>query len=499
MNTATRQRDLSIRNMVYKTVRNTIKEHNMLDNVGHVVLGLSGGPDSMCLLNVLLELSKESGFEIHPVHINHLIRPGACDEDQRFCEEYSASNGLRCRSFVFDCNALAKEKGITTEEAGRDFRYESFAKVVEEIKTGDPEGEVVVAVAQNADDQVETVLMRILRGTGTDGLRGISYVRDDSRGFKIIRPLLDVTKKEVLEYLNENNIKYCVDETNKEDIYHRNKIRLNLIPYLEESFNPKAGEAIRRLAIAASEDVDYLEKCANIAFERIVIIDSEKRGETVILDNSAFKELEPAIARRVLSLALKEVGLREDVGSDHYKNAMDVSFAESPSGETHLPKGYIVRRQYDKLYIEKINAGEDAESKSASPAETSEGIWEIQVLPFEEFSKSMEPELKSGNQKYAAFDLDLLRESFGEDVLERIVTRPRAPGDTIRLKMGTKKLQDLMVDDKIPKNQRDSAMVTAIGNQVLWFVPPEGGKMRWTSQFSLSNQTKTVVLIRLNY
>ena len=489
MNTVTRLRDLSIRNMVFKTVIDTIQEQNMLSDVGHVVLGLSGGPDSMCLLNILLELSKEKGFGITPVHINHLIRPGACHEDQRFCEEYAAAKGLTCKSFVFDCEALAKEQGITTEEAGRHFRYDSFGSVVDEIRKENRPGDVVVAVAQNADDQVETVLMRIMRGTGIDGLRGIPYVREDARGFRVIRPLLDVSKADILDYLKENNIDYCIDKTNNEDIYQRNKIRLNLIPYLEESFNPKAKDAIRRLARSASEDVVYLEKTALEALGELLNQSASSKGR-IVLKNEGLKKLNPAIARRVLSISFKQAGLLEDVGSDHYKNAMALIRSESPSGETHLPRNFIIRRQYEDLYIER---------NSEETCDEFRVIAGPEVLDYGEFRDKTEPELKSKGEKYAAFDLGALKDEFGLDALSRIAIRKRLPGDVISLKMGTKKLQDLMVDDKIPKGQRDDVIVVAIGNQVLWLLPTEAGKMRWSSKWAIAEGCREVVLIRLNH
>ena len=142
----------------------------------HIVLGLSGGPDSVCLFSVLTELAGEMNLTLHPVHINHRFRPGAAEEDQTYVEELCRSNGLSCRSFVYDCPAMAREQKLTPEEAGRKARYEAFFKVAGEIHaSGVPASKIAVAVAQNANDQCETILFRILRGTGTDGLSAVCH------------------------------------------------------------------------------------------------------------------------------------------------------------------------------------------------------------------------------------------------------------------------------------------------------------------------------------
>ena len=182
---------------VRKTVRNTIEKWNMLEDTRHLVVGFSGGPDSMCHLDVLIDILKDKDVHLHPVHINHGIRKGVSDEEARFCENYCESMGLSLSVFSHDCEAVARELGLTTEEAGRKLRYDAFGEISNEY------GGCPVAIAQNALDQSETVLMRILRGTGTDGLAGIPYSRRDERGYTVIRPLLDVTREEIEGYIED--------------------------------------------------------------------------------------------------------------------------------------------------------------------------------------------------------------------------------------------------------------------------------------------------------
>ena len=192
-----------------RKILNTIKEKGLIKDGDHLILGLSGGPDSLALYNALKELREDNlrtggkfglDFSVHPVHVNHKFRPGAAEEDQAFCEELSKVVAERVKGFhplrVFevDCNALAAELGMTSEEAGRKARYDAFRTVGNEVMDFyeiDPT-QVKILVAQNADDQAETILFRILRGTGPDGLAGIAYERSDESGFKVVRPLLGI-------------------------------------------------------------------------------------------------------------------------------------------------------------------------------------------------------------------------------------------------------------------------------------------------------------------
>ena len=258
--------------MVEKKILDTILQHRLIKPSGHIVLGLSGGPDSVCLFHVLLGLSEKYGWAIHPVHINHKLRDKAADADQHYTEELCKKAGCPCRTIVCDCRALAEREKITSEEAGRKVRYEAFSQMAEELKAqGIPEDKICIATAHNADDQAETILFRLLRGTGIDGLSGIRYRRTDGRGTPVVRPLLSVTREEILEYCRVQNLNPCIDETNGQTLYTRNKIRLELIPYLEQEYNPSVKDTMIRLGRAAAEDSAFLKEQAEKAYEEMVL------------------------------------------------------------------------------------------------------------------------------------------------------------------------------------------------------------------------------------
>ncbi|MCQ2554401.1 MAG: tRNA lysidine(34) synthetase TilS [Clostridia bacterium] len=252
-----------------KKVLSTIKEHDLLEKGKkyNLVLGFSGGPDSLALFSCLFELSKafqktkgKYGYDlvIWPVHVNHMLRGDDAERDMRFCEDFSKSLFRAypdmvkpCRTVVFDCSAYAKENHMTDEEAGRKVRYDSFYETAKELENP------VICTAQNMNDQAETVLMRIIRGTGLNGLTGIPYMRYE-RDIPVIRPLLKTERSDIEEYLKEKNLTPCIDHTNSEEIYMRNRVRLSVIPELK-SLNPSVLDSLVRLTDALSPVNEYMK------------------------------------------------------------------------------------------------------------------------------------------------------------------------------------------------------------------------------------------------
>ena len=328
-----------------KKILKTIAQHNLLRKNMHIVLGLSGGPDSMCLFDVLSELSAEMGLTIHPVHVNHKFRPGAAEEDQKFVEEHCADRGFRCRTFVTDCNEMASRLKMTSEEAGRKARYDAFFTVAEEVaSSGTERGDIVIAVAQNANDQCETILFRIMRGTGVDGLSGIAYKRSGKGGFDIIRPLLDITRDEIEKYCADRNLQPRIDHTNNEAIYTRNKIRLELIPYMMENFNNNIIETVNRLGHIAAEDKDYIQGEAGRIYEKI------RCGEAdVAIFTEPLESVHKAVRHRIYNMCLNRAGMEENITGAHLDAIEKIRVSESPSASADLADGFKVAKAYDRL------------------------------------------------------------------------------------------------------------------------------------------------------
>jgi len=312
---------------IKKTVKNTILSHKLINRGDYVLLGLSGGPDSLCLLHVLLDLKSELGFEMSAVHVNHGIRGQAADEDAMWVSKYCNRIGVSCTRVESNVPLYAEKLHLTEEEAGRRVRREIFAYMAygligENVHAKHPAwplrnaykgpggikavpGAVRIALAHNLDDQAETVMMRILRGTGVHGLTGIQYqsplvdalqrvgwgirnplLQQNAKDLdiSIIRPLLDVPRTEIENYCTENQLQPRIDHTNQETDYTRNRIRLELLPMLAEKFNPNIKETLVRLAANAAEDDEALAAQASAASRK-----AEK-----ILSVAAFAAPDPA-------------------------------------------------------------------------------------------------------------------------------------------------------------------------------------------------------------
>lgn len=320
-------------------VKKTIEERALLKENQHIVIGLSGGPDSVCLFNVLMSLKRKMNLSVYPVHVNHKFRPGAAEEDQKFVEELCRKNGLNCSSYVVDCNELAKKEKMTSEEAGRKARYDAFYDVAEKISLGANPSDVKIAVAQNANDQAETVLFRLMRGTGVDGLAGIAYERKE-RGYSVIRPLLDVYRDEIEEYCNINGLNPVTDHTNSEAVYARNKIRLNLIPMIEAEYNSNILRSMVRLSKIAGADKEYLWQQAEELYKKIAEEKLDK--STIIMDRQILADTHKAIRHRVLLKAFSNIGLDSDISEERITAADKIIEKKQAPKSVEFPRGYVL-------------------------------------------------------------------------------------------------------------------------------------------------------------
>ncbi|MGN1414965.1 MAG: tRNA lysidine(34) synthetase TilS [Anaerovoracaceae bacterium] len=495
----------------------TIRKQQLLEKGMHIVVGLSGGPDSLCMFDVLCSMAPEWDLNLYPVHVNHMFRPGAAEEDQAFVERFCEAAGWPCRTFRYDCTAIARQEGLTPEEAGRKVRYEAFRQTAEDIAAGHahpdgaaghahpdgaaghahpdaapcgapvPREQIAIAVAQNAQDQCETILFRLLRGSGPDGLAGIAYKRYDEGGFAVIRPLLDVSREEIEAYCTERGLTPRRDHTNEETVYMRNRIRLELIPYLQEHFNPNIIETVNRLGRAAAADKDYLTRQAD------AVLSGHPADAAAGLEIETLRQLHPAVRMRIYQKAAKEAGLKEGLTAAHLDGMDQIVHGDSPSARWELPDGFSAQRVYERLTIEKDEAAQPQGTlrifTELVPQTTQDAPTTGRDVPPAggfDFGGCGSGGCDSGghdsagSRMQARFSLDALKAVYGEDVPGKIILRRRKAGDFMTIATGgglhRKKLQDLLVDMKVPKAERDRLQVAAIGSEILWILPGEKGK-----------------------
>lgn len=283
-------------------VKSIIKKYNLINEEDKVLIGVSGGPDSITLLNTLYKL----GYNICTAHINHGIRENA-DNDEKFVREFCEERNIPC--FVKRVKLKEIESDMTLEELGRKIRYDFFDEIIKQ------ENCTKIATAHNANDNAETVLMNIVRGTGMSGLKGIEI----SRG-NIIRPLLEVTRKEIEEYCEKENLNPCHDESNDEAIYTRNKIRLELIPYIENNINSNVVNNINRMSEIISDEEEYINKQVDISYKDCLITEEDER---VVCNLKKFNELENTIQKRLIIRFIgKVLGNVKDIERVHIQDIL---------------------------------------------------------------------------------------------------------------------------------------------------------------------------------
>lgn len=272
--------------MLLAKIENTIKKYNLIKPHDIIVVAVSGGPDSMCLLDSLLKLKKKLQIdEIAVAHLNHMLRDEATNETQ-YVEEYCKKNNIKFFCKYVDINKISKTCKIGTEEAGRIERYAFFDEVVKEVNANK------IAIAHNKKDNCETVLMHMMRGSGLAGLSGIKPFSQN-----YIRPLIDCSRDEIEKYCEENKLNPKFDKSNNDNTYTRNRIRNELIPYIEKEFNPNIVDTLKRLSEVVQDTEEYMKKITNNAIQSIVI---EKNENNIVADLKKFNSLEKIIKSRII-------------------------------------------------------------------------------------------------------------------------------------------------------------------------------------------------------
>lgn len=465
-----------------------IEKNEMIRPGDHVLVGVSGGADSVCLLFVLHELSRKMGFSISVLHVNHGVRVEAAEDAayvKSLCEKIEIPFYLE----KVDMIAYAKEHKLSEEEAGRLLRYDLFAKYMDKLHCEH------VAVAHHGNDRAETMLFNLFRGTGIQGLTSIRPVRED-----IIRPLLCLDRKEIEEYLKEKKVSYCEDKTNFSDAYTRNKIRHHIIDYAKEEICDQLVAHMNDTAEQLSEIQDYLAKETQKAYDKCV---REQDGEIKIAI-PVFTAYDIVLQKRILLLCLEQMTPhRKDITSAHIKGILNLLESQKTAA-IQLPYQLEARKQYDSLYLcqRKESQGERRREivildKEDCPDDMANGsslsdiyLEDLGFLTYELITDAEKvSHLRDNipkNQYTKCFDYDKISSA--------VVVRTRLVGDYILCdsKMHKKSIKEYMINEKIPSHERDLKWLLAEGNHVLW-IPG----YRISEYYKIDKNTKRILKVQI--
>lgn len=452
-------------------IYNYIKDYSMLEHDDSVVIGVSGGADSVCLLLSLLELRQRIGLSnIVAVHINHMIRGNEADEDEEFVKELCCKYDVEFVSFHKDIPVYAASKGITIEEAGRLFRYKCFDEVLK------AKGCNKIAVAHNKNDLAETVIFNMLRGTGLKGMSGMAPVRDN-----IIRPLLNITRDEIEKYLCDKGQAYREDSTNSELDYTRNKIRHIVIPAMED-VNSGAIKHICQIAQEASRSYEYIHEQAMGGYEENV--EEDDFGKTVSLDVSQLYTFNPVLQEHVVHEAIASVaGMKKNITRNNIMSVVSLIYQDT-GRMVELPYNIKARKSYDKIIISNKKIHEQdyyIEIKG-------DGLFEIPGWGALEVNiEDKQSSLEVSKKIYTKMA------DYGK-IKDGLCIRTPADGDYIVIdtKGSTKKLSRVFIDNKIDREKRSNWPILANDNEVLWVIG-----LRYSESCKIQENTSKI--IRLNY
>lgn len=438
-----------------------IKQNKILEHNDSVLLGVSGGADSICMLYILDELKSEMSLKLSVVHVNHMIRGEDAQRDADYVKKICNLLGVPFNQVNIDVLTLAKKNGISEEEAGRQARYETFIKMAEEYNINK------IAVAHNLNDNSETVLFNLFRGTGIKGLTGIPVKRD-----KIIRPLLCCTRTEIEEYLKEKNIIYCTDATNIETEYTRNKIRLEVLPYIKENINKKAEYNIVNAAENLEEILDFIEQQTEKAYKMYV--------DGAFLSESGFT-LHTAVLNMVVRKMIEhQAGKLKDITKTHVKSVVKLKDMEV-SKKVNLPYNLIAERTYKGIVIKK-NEEEKVEQISETLFINGKICNNSKV---EVFLETKEVDAENIPELVYTKWLDY-------DKINKLSLRNRQKGDYIVIDdLGSrKKLKDYFIDEKVPREERDKILLVADGSHIVWIIG-----YRISAYYKVTNSTSNIIKI----
>lgn len=454
---------------IISRLREDIIKYNLISKKDTIVIGSSGGPDSQFLIYTLYELMDELDFNIVLCHLNHLHRKDAIN-DENLLINTAKKLGLKCYVERKSMDDFAIKEKISPEDAGRRLRYDFFNRIAKNLENSK------IAVGHNKDDQAETILMRIIRGTGIDGIRAMNYKTDN-----IIRPILSFYKEEILSYLNNEKIDYAIDSTNLETDYTRNKIRLEIIPKIEE-INPSFKDSLVNLSLIAKDEISIIEAIENQSFFNIC---TKNQKNIISLDREKFDKLEIPLKARIIRKSIEKLNKSlKNFTRSNINDFINISLLET--GKTIVKDDLVFEKNYKTYDLVKKQSKakdkiDDLEMKLEKSSEIIFGSFKIttKILNKDQF-------LKADRKNKVFYDCDIL--TFP------LTVRNRRAGDRIVINEdgSSKKLKDFFIDEKIDRKLRDTIPLILSKDKIIWIAP-----LRRTSDYKIDKDTLNILMIEV--
>ena len=460
-------------------ITKTITDNQLLSLGDKIVVGLSGGVDSVALLGLLIELKNKYDLSIYPIYVHHNMRDNA-NEDVVFCTRLCETFEVQCNIVFVDVPSEVEKSKKSGEEVARNLRYKALRAYKNEL------GASCIVIAHHKEDQAETIIHRFLRGAGGLGLKGMSFASED-----LIRPLLEFSKKELIDYVGLKGYGHVTDESNLDTKYTRNKIRHVLIPYLEKEFNPNLTNSLLRLSQILSEDEKYMEAEALRIFEKVRV------GSTG-LQVEKLNSFPKAIQRRVIRLSiLKFKGNLKNIEYVHIERVITLLNQQSGKRVT-LCENIVVLKEFDKLRFINENSTHNSNLGFAISLDTvpikgyiqeaniAFSIRQIDQVEYKELINYKDSFKISKNVYTKWFDYDRIKAN--------LVLRSRKSGDFIRIHKdgGSKTIKKVFVDKKIPVSKRNAVLMLADGKEIIWVVG-----VRVNPTYAVSAETKNIIEVEL--
>ncbi|MEW6097149.1 MAG: tRNA lysidine(34) synthetase TilS [bacterium] len=459
--------------ILIEKVEKTITQYHMLKEGDKVVIGISGGPDSVALLHILLRLQQRFKLTLLLAHLNHLLREEA-KQEALFVEKMAESLKLPIVIEEMDISQDTS-KGLSIQQKARKIRYEFLIQIAKRLNASK------IALAHHEDDNIETILMWLIRGCGAEGFKGIPPVRKINEGLYIIRPLIKNTRQEIEEYLKLNKLSFKIDSSNLKTDYLRNKIRLELLPKLKQ-YNPNIKKVLNRLSTLWHIDDEYLNLLSIDATNKVVL----EKGR---IDLKKFSDIHQAIQSRILRKIIEDVkGTLQGITFGHIEAILNLIKNGPAQGSLDLPSNIKVEREYDTLAIYKGKRKE--ERKGEEKYIKVPGVTEVEGLKIEtqvikkESLANFYSLLSTPSEAYLDYDKLKLP----------LLLRHRKKGDKFHPygMAGSKKIKDFLIDLKVPKRKRDKIYLLEDNKGIIWIM----GFNRIDERVKITHTTENVLVIR---